>query len=317
MKRKWIAFLLVALAVSLISGCSRRRAQEDYTDVENGKLVFYYLNPEENGLVRQEKRVDLDVDPEKAVLQVLEELAMVDKDSGFKYTAVLDKQVRHQGVSIDEEEVCSINFGSGYSQMDPNREILVRAAIVKTISQLKGISYVTFYINDDPLTNEDGTPVGRMNANTFVLDNDRNEVYNYTENVSLYVSNMEGDGLVEVSVDLEARDNRSLEEAVLEALKLTYGKNTKSPIPQDLVFNRIHVIQNVCYVDLGEEIRQSVRGVEEEIKIYSMVNTLTSLSRITSVQFTVNGELVPTMNDVSGFDSPMTYDYSYVVESGD
>ena len=45
-----------------------------------------------------------------------------------------------------------------------------------------------------------------------------------------------------------------------------------------------------------------------------MIRSLTSLSRINQVQFTIDGELVSNMNDVSGFDSLMRYDYYYISE---
>ncbi len=315
MKRNRISILLMVLILSLTFGC--QQAGEDSADGKTDKLTFYYLNPEEDGLVSKEMDIILSDDPRANAELVLDELAQVDGNAKFKYTSVFNKQVQHQKVSIDEEEVASITFGSGYTQMDPSREILMRAAIVKSIIQLDGISAVTFFVNDDPLANEDGTLVGRMDEESFVLDDDKNHVYDYTETVSLFCSNLKGDGLVEVSVDLEAKDNQSMEEAALEALKENWGENVKSPIPRELTFNRIHVIQNICYVDLNDEIRQHINGVDEEIKIYSMVNTLTSLTRITRVQFTVNGETISNMNDVAGFDSPMSHDYSYVEESGE
>ena len=315
MKRKWISILLMVLILSLTSGC--QEAGKDSAEGTTGKITLYYLNPEQDGLVSKEKDILLSDDPETNALQVLDELSQVDGNANFKYSSVFNKQVQHQKVSIDEEEVASISFGSGYKLMEPNREILMRAAIVKSIVQLDGISSVTFFVNDDPLANEDGTLVGRMDEETFVLDDDKNHVYDYTETVSLFCSNLKGDGLVEVTVDLEARGNQSMEEAALEALKENWGDNVKSPIPKELTFNRIHVIQNICYVDLNDEIRQHINGVDEEIKVYSMVNTLTSLTRITRVQFTVNGETVSNMNDVAGFDTPMSHDYSFVEESGE
>lgn len=313
MKKK-ILFFLFALSVALVlAGCGKK--QEESESVDDGDYILYYLNIDGNGLNRVEKKLDLPEDTEQAVRLILEELNHVDKKDEYKYTKVLNDQILFDSIHMNEEEEIVINFGSGYTQMNPDREILVRAAIVKSLLPLEGVSYVSFTIDDEPLTNEEGIVVDRMGEDTFVLDNDRSEVYNYTETVTLYMANKTGDGLVEVSVDVEANDNQSLEEAVLEALKGDYGNDTISPIPKGLTFHRIHVLQKICYVDLSTDILTGVPGVDENIKVYSMVNTLTSLSRINQVQFTIDGELVSKMNDVSGFDSLMNYDYYYLSET--
>ena len=313
MKKKTVFFLLALSVVLVLTGCGEK--QKDSKKEDNGKYVLYYLNIDGDGLTRVEKKLDLPQDTEQAVRMILEELNTVDEKDEYKYLKVLNEQILFDSIHMNEEEEVVLNFGSGYTQMSPDREILVRAAIVKSLIPLKGVSNVSFTIDDEPLANEEGIMVDSMNEDTFVLDDDRSEVYNYTETVTLYMAGKTGDGLVEVSVDVEADDNQSLEEAVLEALKEDYGTDTISPIPQNLSFHRIHVIQKTCYVDLSDDILTGVPGVDENIKVYSMVNTLTSLSRINQVQFTIEGELVPRMNDVSGFDSPMTFDYYYLSES--
>ena len=313
MKKKIIFFLLALSAALVLTGCGKK--QEKSGSATDGEYVLYYLNIDGDGLTRVEKKLDLPEDTEAAVRLILEELNKVDKKDEYKYTKVLNDQILVDSIHLIEEGEVVINFGSGYTQMNPGREILVRAAIVKSLMPLDGVSYVSFTIDDEPLTNEEGIVVDPMSEDTFVLDDDRSEVYNYTETVTLYMANKTGDGLVEVSVDVEANDNQSLEEAVLEALKENYGNDTISPIPKGLTFHRIHVLQKICYVDLSTDILTGVPGVDENIKVYSMVNTLTSLSRINQVQFTIDGELVPKMNDVSGFDSLMSYDYYYLSEA--
>ena len=310
--KRTLFFLLIFSVLLVLTGCHKKKEESQKAD--DGKYVLYYLNIDSDGLTRVEKELDLPQDTEQAVRLILEELNKVDEKDEYKYSKVFNEQILFDSVRLGEEGEVIINFGSGYTQMNPDREILVRAAIVKSVLQIEGVSYVSFTIDDEPLTNEEGIVVDRMNEDTFVMDDDRSDIYNYTETVTLYMANKTGDGLVEVSVDVEANDNQSLEEAVLEALKGDYGSNTISPIPPNLTFHRVHVLQKICYVDLSADILTGVPGVDENIKVYSMVNTLTSLSRINQVQFTIDGELVSNMNDVSGFDSLMRYDYYYISE---
>ena len=304
----WMALMLV----SLCCACQHKSAGGDQE--QDDSIVLFYLNPDGNGLTSVSREMDFSGDRLKDIGMVLDQLSRVDQDSNYEYLPVLDDEITCQGIELDEDGEISIDFGSGYNTMDSDREILCRAAVVKSLVQIQGVEAVLFTVDGQPLTNQEGLPVGLMRNDTFLLDNDKGEVYDYKETVTLYYASKDGHGLVEVNEEIETRDNQSMEEAVLQALFHYMGEDAQSPIPPELQFQRISVIQNVCYVDLNEEIYSTVSNVDEEIKVYAMVNTLTALSRITQVQFTINGEIVSDMNQVSGFDTLMECDYSYVDE---
>ena len=62
-----------------------------------------------------------------------------------------------------------------YKKLSPSSEVLVRAAIVRTMTQLEGISYVSVTVGGESLTDSLGNVVGPMTADLFI-DNAGNEI---------------------------------------------------------------------------------------------------------------------------------------------
>ena len=63
--------------------------------------------------------------------------------------------------------------------------MLTRAAIVRTLTQIPGIDYVSFTVQGELLTDSSGIAVGTMSSDLFI-DNAGNEINAY-ENVNLHL----------------------------------------------------------------------------------------------------------------------------------
>lgn len=76
-----------------------------------------------------------------------------------------------------------------YKKLSPSSEVLVRAAIVRTMTQLEGISYVSVTVGGEALTDSLGNVVGPMTADLFI-DNAGNEINAYEKTrLLLYFTN--------------------------------------------------------------------------------------------------------------------------------
>ena len=62
----------------------------------------------------------------------------------------------------------SIHFDADYSSMTEVEEVLCRAAVVLTMTQIPGVDCVSFYVADAPLTDIRGNIVGSMNQDSFI-----------------------------------------------------------------------------------------------------------------------------------------------------
>ncbi|MCR5747532.1 MAG: GerMN domain-containing protein, partial [Lachnospiraceae bacterium] len=170
-------------------------------------------------------------------------------------------------------------------------EILDRAAIVRTFTQLDEIEYVSFQVEGTPLSDHYGNVIGNMSADTFIF-NVGNEINTYEKvELKLYFANEAGDKLVPVYRSVVYNSNISMERLALE--QLISGPNTDICYPtiaKDCKINSISVRDGVCYIDFDAALLNNQYNITEEVALYSVVNTIVELSEVNKVSFSVNGE---------------------------
>ena len=76
---------------------------------------------------------------------------------------------------IINDNVVQISVDDHYSDLSPTTEVLTRAAIVRTLSQIDGITYVSMKQGNHDLTDHTGAVINAMTADQFV-DNAGNEI---------------------------------------------------------------------------------------------------------------------------------------------
>ena len=76
----------------------------------------------------------------------------------------------------------------------------------------------------------------------------------------------------------------------------------------DSMFNSVEVKNGIAYVDLTEDFAKAAKKMtddNERIMFYSMINTLCSIPRINSVQFTIDGEFRGDIGGVMHIEYPL------------
>ena len=58
---------------------------------------------------------------------------------------------------------------------------------------------------------------------------------------------------------------------------------------------------NVCYLDFSKDINHLMKGIQSEVVVYSIVNTLCELPNVNRVQITVEGESQEKYGEMDGF----------------
>lgn len=141
-----------------------------------------------------------------------------------------------------------------YKKLSPSSEVLVRAAIVRTMTQLEGISYVSVTVGGEALTDSLGNVVGPMTADLFI-DNAGNEINAYEKTrLLLYFTNEDGERLIGVQTKpVVYSSNISMEKLVVE--RLIAGPDAENeelyPVinPATKVLG-VTVKDGTCYVNL-------------------------------------------------------------------
>lgn len=279
--RKIIIILCMLLMFSFW-GCGKGEHPEGsvcytlyYISNDSTKLVTreYWTTTTEEKKLLEEFRTQLAVVPEK-----LEYMPV------FGNNVVLRKFTSKNGRLL-------LDFENSYGKLTPDTEVLIRAAIVKTFTQIKGINYVSFQVEGEDLKDNLGKLVGAMYADSFIY-NEGAQINSFEEiTLNLFFANEDGDKLVKTEKTTMYNTNVAKERFIVEQLLLgPDGKKGKPTINPDTKIVSVVVKDGVCYVNLSNTFLTQVYSVSPEVVIYSITNSLCELSGINKVQILVDGD---------------------------
>lgn len=281
-------FLLLA-CMCFATGCSAaENPQESLEETEAQGPRLYYLNAERTKVISMSYEVtgeDLNVRISH-MLTALEEVLWTEEELDL-----LADRNPIVGFEVKAEELLSLQFTADYSMVHTTTSVLRRAAIVKTLCQLEGISAVEIYIGAQPLLHSNGKPVGIMKAENFVDSTGENTEFYQEETITVYFADVTGEKLLESNLKVIYDGTVPTERLVVEQLlegPVTEGK--LPTLPEGTVLNRISIKNGVCYVDFNEKFLEKRDGISAQATIYSVVNSLAELSGVYKVQFLINGE---------------------------
>lgn len=285
MRRTRFGFLcLVMVAVlCLCTACAGRNAKQ-----EGIAYRIYYVSNDETKIVEREY-VSGTTDTEEMIGEMLGQLAAVSEK--MEYETPLASEVSVIGHTLDSG-LLTLNFDQNYKNLFGIREILVRASIVRTVTQLPEVERVAFTVEGEQLTDQMGTAVGIMSADTFI-ENAGNEINAYEKvNLRLYFANETGDRLVEENRrNVVYNSNISLEKLVVE--KLVEGPAVEGIYPTINPATKIisvTVKDGTCYVNLNSDFLNQPYNVVSDVTIYSITNSLVELPNVNRVQISIDGE---------------------------
>ena len=190
---------------------------------------------------------------------------------------------------LDEGQVI-LTVDENYRNLDPAAEVLTRAALVRTLTQLDAVEYVSMKVRNEPLTDRSGNPIGIMEASMFI-DNAGDEINTYERaRLTLYFTDESGTKLIEASRSVVYNTNISMEKLVVE--QLIKGPNNEELFPTvnpETKINNVTVKDGICYVNLNENFLTQMTIVSSEVTIYSITNSLVELPNVNKVQISING----------------------------
>lgn len=293
MKKRVYVCLLCLVCFMLAAACGRRD-----TDKAGQTVDVYYMNKDETHIQKEEYALQ-STDTAGQIQELLEVMAKPPESNEIK--AVITSGFTILGAAQDGEQLV-INLDERYRELDPSVEILTRAALVRTLTQIPGISYVSMQVREEPLTDQSGNPVGVMEAAMFI-DNAGDEINSYERvKLKLYFADETGTTLREINRTVVYNSNISMEKLVVE--QLIDGPNSKEVYPTinpETKVNNVTVKDGTCYVNLNENFLTQTYNVTSEVTIYSIVNSLVELANINKVQISINGETDSTYRETIPF----------------
>lgn len=274
----------MALILLLITGCS---GQETMKTENTISYDLYFLNNEETKVFSKEILIE-EGDTALQLSALIE--AMRTKQDDLETHAALDYDFSVLSVSLDGEQVI-MNLDEKYLLLKPTTAVLIRAAIVRTLTQVEGVTCVSFQIAGTPLTDSAGNPLGNLTADMFI-DNAGTEINAYqTTTLTLYFADENGDMLVSEKREVEYNSNIALEKIVVEQLLAGPEKEGSYPMinPATTILS-IAVKDGICYVNLSQDFLTQIYNVTSDVTLYAITNSLVELTNVNKVQILVEGE---------------------------
>lgn len=303
---RMLSLFLLLFLLACSAGCGQNVEEDEGYHI-------YYLNKEITKIISKSYEPAAKEEDTGAMIQ--EFIQKLTSDSGdvdfFKpipsYVQVLDFTL--------EETLLTLYFSSEYSSIDSIEEALARAAIVRTMMQIDGVEYLSFYVGDSPLLDKSGNPVGVMTNDSFV-ENPGEQINSIqTVVLTLYFANQKGNGLVTETQEIHYSSNISMEKLVMEhLLEGPESEDAQTAIPAGTKLINVSVLEGVCYVSLDAGFLNQNYNIEESIVIYSIVNSLSELSTINKVQISVNGDTNGVYRDSFRFDELYERNLDYMAE---
>ena len=306
MKKKLLVLMtLLLLVIFVLSGCSWFSAKEGSSDVD---ACVYYI--EENGTALVEMNVSLpDGSNEEKAEYLVEKLL---SPPAGKVSPVC-KGTKLNYIKI-EDEIVTVDFSKEFTDVDNPKYTLSPAAVAKTLCSLDFVSGVNILVEGLPALGIDGTPIGIIMKSDVMGDSGSSG--NTKTSISLYFGNEMGEGLVKERRNVEIPASSTVERVIVdEILKGPDGTGNISVMPMGVKVISVETKNGVCFVNLSREFVERFSGgsAGEILTIYSIVNSLTELDTVGSVQFLIAGEKKNSLSHMA-INEPIVRDESVIIE---
>lgn len=304
MRRKYCIIAAVCMCIVLLAfGCGKR------TDVGEDDRYIYCLNSERTGLIKVKYSFEGESPKEKAE-GVLEELGK--PASEIEYTTVLPEGVEIRESSLGGS-IFEIDFNAQYLKLDKLEEKLVRAAIVQSLVQIRGVNAVSFSVEGETLKDKDGNVIGLLNEDDFAESTGASPSTYQTGELLLYFADESGQKLVQQSVDVRYSSNVAKEKLIVE--KLIQGPKGEGGYPTvnpDSNLLSVTIRDEICYVNFDSTFLTGAYDILPELTVYSIVNSIVEGTDAKRVQITINGESNARYMGTVDLSQPLTPDMSRV-----
>lgn len=290
-----IVLFLMIISIIFLSVFQRK----DYASENNHqKTVELYFNNTTTSKMRAEERTIYGDTRKELIEAVIKELKNGSKKEGNVSVIPQDLAVLHIDI---EDDIAIIDLSETYYNLTAGSEIMCRCSIVWSVTSLDFIDYVHITVDGQALKKTSGEPIGLMSRENVMLNPIVSPESKRYEIVTLYFTNESGTKLVAEEREIEVSQNQPREKSVIE--QLIAGPKEKGnfiTIPADAKIRDVTTTEDgICYVNVSNDFMTKITNgsVNEQIAVYSIVNSLVSLYNVEKVQFLIEGEK---MEDAGG-----------------
>ena len=286
--------MLVILIILVITSCGQDVIEDDQT-INQEEISVYFINQLDDKLVAEQVFSDpreIDTDEKKVKVAIN---ALRKGPQSTSLLPVITKDIELQSVELHENGI-KISLSEGYHNMGVQKQMIMRASFVRTLTSFPFIHWVEFLVNSEPLLSTEGQEIGPIFKDDIILVQPDPKPPTNVKNIVLYFSNSQATGLVAEKRKIQTSSNVPLEQYIVEELiKGPQNQNNLPTVPAETTINAIKTKDGVCQVDLSAEFKSKHPGgsTGELFTIYSIVNSLTeSSAKVKKVAFLIDGKKI-------------------------
>lgn len=295
--------IAVLLLLSVVAAGCKTSVEEEETTAQTGRI--YYLSQDGYSFTS----VPYEIEKNGDLTVLAQEMLRKMKDNPSDCLSAIPEKVEILHVDLSEETLL-ISMSKEYQTLSTVDLNLCNAGIVFTLSQLEGVSGIGFAVEGVAIMDADGMLLTYTASDFSSSSEEVMELYN-VETVTLYLTDSEGQSLSAVSYDAAFPNNISMEKYIVEQLIGWEDGEYVSPIPDGTSVVSIATKDAICYVNFNSAFLNEEVGIDTGVKLYSVVNSLTTLSYVNFVQISIDGSSDVTMGDFS-FSSYLSSNWNYL-----
>lgn len=319
MRRKRISRFLIGLGVFglavLCAACDIGRNREETAlsgELEEGIYRVYTVNKAGTKLSAYDYSCEA-AEPDGVVEELLEQVKTA--EGALEQNSAMPENLYLQRFALTDQ-ILYLYFDGNYLNMRPTTEVLCRASLAKTLTQVEGVDYISIYVNDQPLIDSAGSQNGYVTGSDFIERVSDVEDTATNQTVSLYFADETGTRLVreirDVSVPAQGATVEHL--VVSEILNGPEEEGHYPTLPATVKINSVQVRNQICYVNLDSAFLSDALDVSGYIPVYSLVNSLSELSTVSKVQIMVDGSSAIVFRDSISLENPLERQLDYVAQ---
>lgn len=293
---------LLCLPVVLFTGCSSK---------DTGPKL-YFTNTSHTRLETEKFKQKDSGDAAAAIVT-----ALLEGPKDKELQTAIPKETKLLGVSSENGQAIVNLSDQFYNTQTLTDEVLARYQVAASLCSLPDVDSVKIFVSGMPLVdNATKEQVGVLSDKDMV-DEQGIQDSNDTVQMTLYFAQKGTNYLDTEKRVVSLKENDIVERVILnELISGPTTENLVKTIPADTKVLSVETKDSVCYVNLSREFIDKFSGTQNEelLAVYSIVNSLTELKNIKSVQFLVKGEKVEMFGHVI-FNEPFTKDDAIVAPS--
>ena len=301
--------ILILIIALLASACSHGSKDSDGGKEGTDSIRYYYLDKTSSTL-KPEKRTIYGATVKEQAEYVISTIK--DSPATENYSSVIPQNVEVISSSLKDRNL-TLNLSKEYSDLKSGEELLCRAALVWTLTEIEGIDSVEIKIEGESLKKTNGEELGPMKREDVVIDTTIDTQPTNRVTLKLYFGDSDATKLVAEERTVDVNPNQPLERYVMEQLIAGPAeKDNIATVPAETKIRDIKTADGICYLDLSAEFVNKHNGgsTGELMTIYSIVNSLCELEHIEKVQFLIEGEKQDEFKGHIVFSKPFSPNYN-------